>query len=145
MYADSISLWKESGPLLKSDPILTLETMFDPYFMALSCALAWLSICRSQTCHNQTVYHHLEIYLHDKPLSRCCRECMVDPHQDIKYGQIATIQIPKAVSIWLSSIVSQFHHVVSSSLYILYHHDMMQRLRLIMVDYALFISFLKKT
>lgn len=83
MYADSISLWKESGPLLKSDAILTLETMFDPYFMALSCALAWLSICRSQTCHNQTVYHHLEIYLHDKPLSRCCRECMVDPHQDM--------------------------------------------------------------
>ena len=69
MYAGSISLWKESGPLLKSDPILTLETMFDPYFMSLSCALAWLSICRSQTCHDQTIYHHLEIYLHDKPLS----------------------------------------------------------------------------
>lgn len=52
-----------------------------------------------------------------------------------RYGQIATIQIPKTVSIWLS-IVSQFHHVVSSSLYVVYHHDMMQRLRLIMVDYA---------
>ena len=88
MYLDFMSFWKEPGPFVKSDPILTLHIMFDPYFMAFSCASAcFSSICRSQTCHDQTVSHHLEVHWHDKPLSRCCRELMVDTDQDTGKSQ----------------------------------------------------------
>ena len=116
MYLDFMSFWKEPGPFVKSDPILTLHIMFDPYFMAFSCASAcFSSICRSQTCHDQTVSHHLEVHWHDKPLSRCCRELMVDTDQNTGKSQFNNSDTKNGVH--LLSMVSQYHHAASSSRY----------------------------